>query len=78
MNFRKIRYIFLATLIAFIIWAAGEALLMFVFPESGLTAARVWVISVIVLACVWNCVHFYREEKKQREDRENANYKSVY
>ena len=78
MNWKRIRYIFLVTLIAFVIWAAGEAMLMFVFPESGLTAARVWVISVIVLACIWNCVHFYRAEKRQKEDEENENYKGVY
>ena len=78
MSIKKILYIFLVTLIAFVIWAAGEAMLMFVFPESGLTAARVWVISVVVLACIWNCVHFYRAEKKQKEDEENENYKGVY
>ena len=78
MSIKKILYIFLVTLIAFVIWAAGEAILMFVFPESGLTAARVWVISVVVLACIWNCIHFYRAEKKQKEDEENENYKGVY
>lgn len=78
MSIKKILYIFLVTLIAFVIWAAGEAMLMFVFPESGLTAARVWVISVVVLACIWNCIHFYRAEKKQKEDEENENYKGVY
>lgn len=78
MSIKKILYIFLVTLIAFVIWAAGEVMLMFVFPESGLTAARVWVISVVVLACIWNCIHFYRAEKKQKEDEENENYKGVY
>ena len=78
MNGKKILYIFIVCVIAFLVWAAGQAMLMFVFPESGMTASRVWVISVLAVACTWNCVHFYRVEKKQKEDEENENYKGVY
>ena len=78
MNWKKIKYIFVVCLIAFAIWLAGEAVLMFVFPESTLTAARVWVIAVFSAACIWSIVHFFREDKKKKEDQENENYKSVY
>ena len=78
MNGKKILYIFTVTLIAFLVWIAGEAMLIFVFPESDMTAARIWAVAVVVLACIWNCVHFYRAEKKQKEDEENENYKGVY
>ena len=68
---KRIRYIFFATLIAFLIWIAGELILMFKFPESGLTAARIWAIVVVVFTCIWNLLHFYRAAKKQREEKKN-------
>ena len=74
----RIRYIFIVTAIAFVIWLIGELILMFKFPDSGLLAARIWVITVLVSACIWNLVHFRRIEKKKREDEENENYKGVY
>ena len=39
----RIRYIFIVTAIAFVIWLIGELILMFKFPASGLLAARIWV-----------------------------------
>jgi type VI protein secretion system component VasK len=75
---KRIRYIFVATLIAFLIWLAGELILMFRFPDSGLTAARIWAIAVVVFTCIWNLLHFYRAAKKQREEKKNEEYKSVY
>lgn len=75
---QRIRYIFVVTLIAFIVWVIGELILMLKFPESGLTAARVWAIVIFVSTCIWNLMHFYRVEKKKREDKANEEYKSVY
>jgi lysylphosphatidylglycerol synthetase-like protein (DUF2156 family) len=75
---KRIIYCFVSTLIAFIVWLAGELILMFVFPESTFLAARVWVIAVLLTACIWNLMHFRRAEKKKREDEENENYKGVY
>lgn len=75
---QRIRYIFVVTLIAFIIWVIGELILMLKFPASGLTVARIWVIAVVSAACIWNLVHFYRVEKKKREDKANEEYKGIY
>lgn len=74
----RIRYIFFATLIAFIIWVIGELILMFKFPNSTLTAARIWALVVLISTCIWNVQHFRRQAKKEREDKENEEYKSVY
>ena len=75
---QRIRYIFIVTLIAFIIWLIGELILMFRFPSSGLLAARIWVIVVLASACIWNLLHFYRAAKKKREDKEKEEYKGIY
>ena len=75
---KRILYIFLVTLVSFVIWVIGEAILFIRFPDSSMTAARVWVIAVLVGACVWSTVHFRRAEKKRREDEENDHYKGVY
>ena len=75
---KRILYIFVVTLIAFVIWLVGQLILMIDFPDSSLTTARVWVITVVAAACIWNLVHFRRLEKKKREDEENENYKGVY
>lgn len=75
---KQILYIFVVTAIAFVIWLGGELILMFKFPESTLTTARIWIIAVFASACIWNIVHFRRAEKKRREDEENDNYKGVY
>ena len=75
---KRIVYIFIVTLIAFVIWLIGEVILMLELPDSGLTAARIWAIAVFSLTCVWNLMHFYRAEKKKREEKENEEYKSVY
>ena len=75
---QRIRYIFIVTLIAFVIWVIGELILMLKFPSSSLLAARIWAIAVIVVTCIWNLVHFYRAEKKKREEKENEEYKGVY
>lgn len=74
----RIRYIFIVTAIAFVIWLIGELILMFKFPDSGLLAARIWVITVLVSACIWNLMHFYRTAKKEREEKENEEYKGIY
>ena len=74
----RIRYIFLATLAAFVIWVAGQLILMLGFPESSLWTSRIWAIVVVVSTCIWNLMHFYRKAKKKREDEENENYKGVY
>ena len=75
---QRVLYIFTVSLIAFLIWIAGELLLMIRFPESSLTTARIWAIAVFTAACIWNLTHFYRKAKKKREDEANENYKSVY
>lgn len=75
---QRVRYIFVVSLIAFLIWIGGELILMFRFPESTLTTARVWAIAVFTATCLWNLMHFYRKSKKKREDEANENYKSVY
>ncbi|MBR3046422.1 MAG: hypothetical protein IKI45_18305 [Oscillospiraceae bacterium] len=74
----RIRYIFIVTLIAFVIWVIGELILMLKFPDSGLLAARIWVIVVLVSAVIWDLVHFYRAAKKKREDKDNEEYKGIY
>lgn len=74
----RICYIFIVTAIAFVIWLIGELILMFKFPDSGLLAARIWVITVLVSACIWNLMHFYRAAKKEREEKENEEYKGIY
>ncbi len=74
----RIRYIFIVTLIAFVIWMIGQLILMLKFPSSGLLIARIWVIVVLVGACVWNLMHFYRIAKKKREEKENEEYKGIY
>ena len=78
MEWKKIKYMFFVCVIAFAVWIAGELLLMFVFPNSSLTAARVWVILVFSSACAWCIRHFYVEDKRKKEDEENDNYKGVY
>ena len=75
---KRILYIFIVSLAAFLLWLAGELILTFDFPDSSLTASRVWVITVLAAACIWNLVHFRRVDKKKREDEENENYKGVY
>ncbi|MBR4199719.1 MAG: hypothetical protein IKQ91_00385 [Oscillospiraceae bacterium] len=75
---QRIRYIFIVTLIAFVIWFVGEIIIMVQFPESSLTVARIWAIAVFLLTCIWNLAHFYRVEKKKREEKANEEYKSVY
>ncbi len=78
MSKEHIKYIFIVCVIAFIIWIIGEAILMFAFPDSTMTAARVWVIAVFSAACAWSIAHFIREDKKREEEEENDNYKGVY
>lgn len=73
-----IKYVVFVCVVAFAIWLVGQIILMVAFPESSLTAARVWVIFVFGAACVWSIVHMIREDKKQQEDEENDNYKGVY
>jgi len=51
---------------------------MFAFPDSTMTAARIWVIAVFSAACAWSIAHFIREDKKREEEEENDNYKGVY
>ena len=75
---KRLLSIFLSTLAAFLIWLAGQVILMVKFPESSMLVSRIWVIAVVVLACVWNVVRHFRNEKKRREDEENENYKGVY
>ena len=75
---QRIRYIFIVTLIAFIIWFIGQLILMFKFPDSGLLASRIWVIIVLATACIWNLMHFYRAAKKKREEKDNEEYKGIY
>ena len=75
---KRILYIFVVTLIAFIIWLIGELILMLEFPASSLTVARIWAIVVFTATCIWNLMHFYRVEKKKREDKANEEYKGIY
>lgn len=75
---QRIKYTVIASVIGFLIWLVGELLLMFKFPDSSLTTARLWAIFVFAGTCTWSVVHFRRAEKKKREDEENENYKGVY
>ncbi|MCQ2416239.1 MAG: hypothetical protein MJ071_00300 [Oscillospiraceae bacterium] len=74
----RLRYIFLSTLVAFVIWLAGQLILILKFPDSSLLVSQIWVIAVLAAAGAWNLRHFYRAAKKKREDEENENYKGVY
>ena len=76
---KRILYIFVVSLIAFLLWVGGVLIMMFRFPDTVTwTMVRVWALIVFIAASVWNCMHFYRKEKKRREDEENENYKGVY
>ena len=74
----RIIYTVLASVVGFFIWLIGELLLMFKFTDSDLWIHRLWAIAIFVGTCTWSVVHFYRSEKKKREDEENENYKGVY
>ena len=78
MNGARIKYIIIVSVIAFVIWFIGEIILMTAFPESTMTAARVWAVAVFSAACAWSVSHFIREDKKREEEEENDNYKGVY
>ena len=78
MSGKRIRYLMIVSLISFLLWFLGEMCLMIFFPESSMTVARVWVVLVFSAACAWSLFHFHREEKRQKEDEENDNYKGVY
>lgn len=75
---QRTKYIVLASIIGFFIWLIGELLLMFKFTDSSLFTHRLWAIVIFVGTCIWCVVHFYRSEKKKREDEDNENYKGVY
>ncbi len=75
---KRILYMFVVSMIAFVIFILGIAVILFRFDNPSWTVIRVWAIMVFVAACAWNCIHFYRKEKKKREDEENDNYKGVY
>ena len=75
---KRILTTFLTTLVAFLIWLIGQIILMLKFPDSSMLVSRIWVITVVVLACVWDIARHFRNEKKRREDEENENYKGVY
>ena len=56
----------------------GERIAVRKRPDSGLLAARIWVIVVLISAVIWDLVHFYRAAKKEREDKDNEEYKGIY
>lgn len=74
----KLLYIFIVNAIAFLIWVIGVVIMLFEFPDATWTTYRIWAAIVILSASTWCCIHFYRKEKKEREDEENENYKGVY
>ncbi|MBR3267934.1 MAG: hypothetical protein IKI58_04300 [Oscillospiraceae bacterium] len=74
----KYIYMFVVCFVAFLIWLAGILIMLFKFEGISWTTVRIWSAVIFIAACVWNCVHFYRKEKKEREEEENENYKGVY
>jgi membrane protein implicated in regulation of membrane protease activity len=76
MNKKRLLYIFFVSLAAFVVWLIGEAII--IANGLSMTAARVWVVVIFSAACVWSIVHFYRADKKEKEDEENDKYKGVY
>lgn len=69
-------YIVIVSLIAFFVWIAGEAVI--ILSDLSMSIARIWVIAVFSLACIWSIIHFYRKDQKAKEDEANDNYKGVY
>ncbi len=76
MNKKRTLYIFIVSLIAFLLWVIGEAII--IYFDLTVTIERIWIIAIFGAACAWNAIHFHRTEKKQKEDEENENYKGVY
>lgn len=75
---RKILYMFVVSLIGFMIFVLGLVVILFKFDDPSWTTIRIWALMVFIAACIWNGMHFYRKDKKKREDEENDNYKGVY
>lgn len=78
MNKKRLIYIFVVSLIAFVIWIAGEFVIARFIYDATMTISRVWVVVVFSAACAWSLFRFYREDKKAKEEEENENYKSLY
>lgn len=78
MNKKRLLYIFVVSLIAFVIWIIGEFAIAKFIPDATMAISRGWVIIVFSAACVWSLIRFYREDKKAKEEEENENYKSLY
>lgn len=76
MTRQKFFYIFFTSLIAFAVWIAGEVVI--IYNGLSMTLARIWIVAVFITACAWSLVHFYRVERKAKEDKENDDYKGVY
>ena len=76
MSKKRLIYIFFVSLVAFVVWIFGEAII--VFNGLSMTLARIWIGLVFSAAWAWSVRHFYREDKKAKEDEDNDNYKGVY
>ncbi|MDD5946353.1 MAG: hypothetical protein PUC41_00950 [Oscillospiraceae bacterium] len=78
MNKKRLLYIFVVSLIAFVVWIIGEFIIARWIPDATMAISRAWVIIVFTAACAWSLIRFYREDKKAKEEEENENYKSLY
>ncbi|MBE6846758.1 MAG: hypothetical protein IJC75_02085 [Oscillospiraceae bacterium] len=78
MNKKRLLYIFVVSLIAFVIWIIGEFIIARFIPDATMAISRGWVVIVFSAACAWSLIRFHREDKKAKEEEENENYKSIY
>ncbi len=78
MNKKRFIYIFVVSLIAFVVWLVGEFIIAKCIPDATMAISRAWVVIVFSAACAWSLVRFYREDKKAKEDEDNENYKGIY
>lgn len=78
MNKKRFIYIFIVSLIAFVIWLVGEFLIAKLIPDATMTISRVWVVLVFSAACIWSLIRFHREDKQAKEEEDNENYKGIY
>lgn len=70
MNAKKLRFIFLLTLVSVLIFLAGEILLLFVFNNNSSAVSLGWLIAVVVVTVVisaWKCPRDYEDDDNSNE-----------
>lgn len=69
MNGKKLRFIFLLTLVAVLIYLAGEVLLLFVFNNNSSAVSIGWLIAVLVVTVgisAWKCPRDYEDDDNSK------------